>query len=115
LPNTLLSEMSARELESELQRCQEGGLSAASKGLTSEYKVWEQRYYLTRSYLLDPDSIMLGATYGLADSTALFIAKRLHGILAYGNVLGEQEERGFPIGQLIALDFAHDKNPLASP
>ncbi|MCY0876740.1 MAG: DUF1811 family protein [Firmicutes bacterium] len=104
----LLSEMNPQDLQNELVRCQALGKKAMEEGLISEYRVWEQRYYLARSYLMDPQAIILGATYGLADTTGLFIARRLNGVFAYGTVLGENEERGFPIGQLVPLDFSQE-------
>lgn len=106
MPLPLLSEMTTTELHDEKVRCQQAGQTALTAGLVNEYHVWEQRYYLVESYLMDPADIELGATYGVANGTGLFIARRLNGVFAYGNLIGETEERGFPIGQLVPLDFA---------
>lgn len=105
LSQRLLSEMSPDELAAELIRCQEQGEKALAQGMINQYQVYEQRYYLARSYQMNPHDIALGATYGLANNTGLFIARRLNGVFVYGTLLGETEERGFPIGQLVALDF----------
>lgn len=106
MPEPLLSEMTTVQLHAEKTRCQQAGQAALTAGLLNECHVWEQRYYLVESYLMDPATIVLGATYGVANGTGLFIARRLNGVFAYGNIIGETEERGFPIGQLVTLDFA---------
>ncbi len=105
MPKKLLSEMSREELVTEMVWCQDEGKKVLEDGLTNQYQVLEQRYSLAKSYLMDPNDIDLHATYGLQNNTNLFIVNHLRGVFAYGKVLGEAEERGYPIGMLVPLNF----------
>lgn len=102
----LLSEMSAHELQTEMKLCQTAAKKAIDDGMISEYQVHEQRYYMAKSYLMNPDDIQLDVTYGIENDTNLFVAKSLRGVLAYGKVLGQKEEKAYPIGLLVPLDFS---------
>ena len=102
----LLSEMSEQELHDEIKRCQQSAKEAIEDGMLSEYQVYEQRYYMAKSYLMNKDDIQIGATYGIENDTNLFIVEYLRGVLAYGKALGQTEEKAYPIGILVPLDFA---------
>ncbi len=108
MQSQLLSEMSNKKLQDEMRRCQNSAKIAIENGVTNEYQVYEQRYFLAKSYLTDPANIEAGITYGIETTTDLFIVDYLDGIMAYGKVLGTKENRAFPIGKLVPLDFSRD-------
>lgn len=104
----LLSQMSKMQLEAEMARCQEQAKLALEQGVINEYQVYEQRYFLAKSYLMDRQTIEPHITYGIETTTDLFTVEYLDGIMAYGKVLGTKEKRAFPIGKLVPLDFSRD-------
>lgn len=104
----LLSQMSRIELLEEMIRCQEKGKEALEEGMLNEYQVLEKRYYLAKSYTMDPCAIVLNATYGIENDTNLFIVNELRGVMAYGHAIGQEEEIAYPIGMLIEIAFPKD-------
>lgn len=110
MPSQLLSDMSKDQLLEEMSSCQRKASAALKDGVTNEYQVYEQRYFLAKSYLMDRTTIESGTTYGLATTTDLFIVEYLDGIMAYGTILGAKEKRAFPIGRLVPLDFTRDSS-----
>ncbi len=105
MPKKLLSEMTPQELQTEMELCQTSAKKAIDDGIISEYQVYEQRYYMAKSYLMNPQDVQLDVTYGIENDTNLFVTKSLRGVLAYGKVLGQKGEKAYPIGLLVPLDF----------
>ncbi|KUO95021.1 DUF1811 family protein [Ferroacidibacillus organovorans] len=102
-----LREMSHAELLEEMERLKRAGELAYQEGNLSEYGVLESRYFLTRSYAIDPNDIELGILYGIENETVLFVPKRFNGVFVYGFPLGSTEEVGYPIGKLVPIAHSH--------
>jgi hypothetical protein len=101
----LLSEMTKEELLAIMDECRILGERALRNGLVSEYQVQERRFYLARSYWLGPDFVELGRIYAVEGETTLFRVEFLRGVMAFGRVVGETQERGILTGMLVPPEF----------
>lgn len=92
--------MTKKELENEISRLAEENERLKLIGETSHQKVIEQRLYLAKSYLLDPDQLELNTWYQVEGYTGRFFLKRLKGVMGWGNWEESWEEVAYPIARL---------------
>lgn len=95
-----MSEMTKEELQMEMQRLWALAKKKERAGFISEANVLEQKFYLAKSYTMDPAQIEVGARYRVAGEEGLFTVEYLNGIFAWGTLETDHEKRGFPIGRL---------------
>lgn len=95
-----MSEMSKEELEREMQRLWAEAKKKERAGFISEANVLEQKFYMAKSYLMDPAQIEVGAQYRVAGEEGIFTVEYLNGVFAWGKLDTDEEKRGFPIGRL---------------
>jgi hypothetical protein len=96
------SEMSREELLAEMQRLREEGMKKHQSGLLteSELQVLEQKYYLAKSYLMDPGEIELERHYKVEGEEEPFFVEYLNGVMAWGTFPSSTEKVAVPIGRL---------------
>ncbi|WP_286884707.1 DUF1811 family protein [Aneurinibacillus sp. UBA3580] len=94
------SEMSREELQAEMQRLRGESMRKYQAGYVSEASVLESKFFMARSYLLDPDDFMSGQEYGVIGYDEPFFVRYLNGIMAWGHFRSSEEEKAFPIGRL---------------
>lgn len=95
-----MSEMSREELEREMQRLWAQAKKKERAGFFSEANVLEQKFYMAKSYLMDPSQIEIGGQYRVAGEEGIFTVQYLNGVFAWGQLDSDPEKRGFPIGRL---------------
>jgi hypothetical protein len=98
-----MSEMSKEELKIEMQRLWALAKKKEQAGFFSEANVLEQKFYMAKSYLMDPNQIEIGGQYRVAGEEGIFTVRYLNGVFAWGKLDTDPEERGFPIGRLEKL------------
>ncbi|UOF91636.1 YfhH family protein [Fodinisporobacter ferrooxydans] len=96
------SEMTREEIQLEMQRLREEGMKKHQSGLLSEseLQVLEQKFYLAKSYLVDPKTIVIHGEYRVEGQEEDFCVDHLHGIMAWGNFVSSKEQIAIPIGRL---------------
>jgi hypothetical protein len=96
------SEMSKDELLTEMQRLREDGMKQHQSGLLteSELHVLEQKFYLAKSYLMDPKEIEPGRSYKVEGYDESFQVEYLNGVMAWGKFSSSEETIAIPIGRL---------------
>ncbi|GGK27992.1 hypothetical protein GCM10010965_21070 [Caldalkalibacillus thermarum] len=97
---TRMSDMSREELEREMQRLLAEARKKEQAGFISEANVLEQKFYMAKSYLMDPAEIKIGGKYRVAGEEGIFTVEYLNGVFAWGKLDTSPEKRGFPIGRL---------------
>ncbi|WP_202080972.1 YfhH family protein [Caldalkalibacillus salinus] len=98
------SDMTKDELYAEMQRLIGEARKKEQAGFISEANILEQKYYMAKSYLLPPEEIHKGQSYGVAGEKGVFTVRYLNGVFAWGTLEGDEEEVGFPIGRLEPLN-----------
>lgn len=94
------SEMDRAELDAEMQRLMGESRKKEQAGFISEANVLEQKFYLAKSYALDPSQIIVGDTYEIIGESSLFTVDYLNGVFAWGKLAEDDELRAFPIARL---------------
>ncbi|MEW9669261.1 YfhH family protein [Ammoniphilus sp. 3BR4] len=94
------SEMTVEELNHELLKLKEASMKKHQAGFFSEAAVLEQKFYMAKSYLLNPADFIPGQTYDVTGYEGKFTIKYLNGIMAWGHFDSSQEELAFPIARL---------------
>ncbi|MDQ0340052.1 hypothetical protein J2S00_002847 [Caldalkalibacillus uzonensis] len=97
---TRMSEMSREELEREMRRLLAEARKKEQAGFISEANILEQKFYMAKSYLMDPAEIKIGGTYRVVGEKGIFTVEYINGVFAWGKLDTSPEERGFPIGRL---------------
>lgn len=95
--------MSKEELYSEMQRLIGEARKKHQAGFISEANVFEQKYYMAKSYLMDSDEIMSGQKYKVLGQEGIFKVRYLNGVFAWGTIDSSEEEVAYPIGRLEPL------------
>ena len=94
------SEMSVEELNRELLRLKEATMKKHQAGFLSEASVLEQKFYMAKSYLLEPSSFHPGEDYHVTGQEGLFRINYLNGVMAWGTFANSDEEIALPISRL---------------
>ncbi len=69
-------------------------------GFISEANIYEQKYYVAKSYTMDVNSIKPGDTYRVIGESEPFTVRYLNGVFAWGEMPSSEELKAFPIGRL---------------
>jgi hypothetical protein len=94
------SEMSIEELDLALIKYKEGAMKKHQAGFFSEAAILEQKFYLAKSYLLDPKNYSPGNTYSVIGFEEPFHVNYINGVMAWGTFPHSTEEMAFPISRL---------------
>lgn len=94
------SEMTQQELQAEMQKLRAEGMRKYQAGYISEASILETKFFMARSYLLDPDDYMSGQEYTVIGYDEPFYVRHLNGVMAWGHFISSTEEKAFPIGRL---------------
>lgn len=95
--------MTREELFAEMQRCLGEKRKKEQAGFISEANILEQKYYMAKSYLTDPSTIVTGEYYRVEEMDDLFFVRYLNGVMAWGYFESNpDEEAALPIGRLQA-------------
>lgn len=94
------SEMTEEELHAEMQRLLQEGRKKQQAGFSSEANILEQKFYMVKSYLRNPEDIVCGQEYRVIGEEEVFKVRYLNGVFAWGKFPSSTEEVGFPIGRL---------------
>lgn len=92
--------MNKQELEAVLLTYKEAAMKKHQAGFFSEAAVFEQKFYLAKSYLLDPQHVQACGIYQVIGYDEPFTVTYLHGRMAWGYFSGSDEEIAFPIARL---------------
>lgn len=99
------SEMDEKALVRETERLCKEAEKKIKEGLFHEVNVLEQQYYLAKSYLMNPRDIEPGTVYHVHGEAGIFKVSYLNGVMAWGRMNNEEQERAFPIGRLYRPDW----------
>lgn len=103
--NKRYSEMTKEELFAEMQHALGEKRKKEQAGFISEANILEQKYYMAKSYLTDPETILAGQRYRVEGMEELFSVRYLNGVMAWGTFPSKpDEEIALPIGRLEPLD-----------
>ncbi|GAB7389052.1 hypothetical protein BSNK01_28900 [Bacillaceae bacterium] len=94
------SEMKEEELRRQLDELEREVRRLRAAGNTSELAIVERKYYLAKSYLIDPREIVPGETYCVEGERRLFRVDYLNGVMAWGRLEGSFEQTAYPIAML---------------
>lgn len=94
------SALTPDELRREVDRLQREAETKRNQGLMAEAEVLEQRLFLAKSYLCDPNAFCPGETYRVIGEDKPFRLAFIRGVMAWGHLEGEAEARAFPLGRL---------------
>jgi hypothetical protein len=98
---TLYRDMTPTELEAEMTRLQDEGHRALAEERFEELDVLERKYYLAKSYTMNPDEIKVGNLYTVIDTTDRLEVTRMDGVMAWGYRNGVRLEEAFPMAMLV--------------
>ncbi|WCK53968.1 DUF1811 family protein [Aneurinibacillus sp. Ricciae_BoGa-3] len=94
------SEMTHDEIQSEMQKLRAEGMRKYQAGYISEASILETKFFMARSYLLNPDDYFSGQEYSVIGYDEPFYVRYLNGVMAWGHFRTSEEEKAFPIGRL---------------
>lgn len=94
------SEMSKEELDHQLIKLKEAAMKKHQAGFYSEAAVYEQKFYMAKSYLLNPADVIPGKEYKVVGYEQSFLVSYLNGVMAWGRLSGSDEEIAMPIARL---------------
>jgi hypothetical protein len=94
------SEMDQEELYREMQQLIGESRKKEQAGFISEANILEQKFYLAKSYMMDPQEIEIGQEYHVEGEEETLKVEYLNGVFAWGRFPSSTEEVGFPIGRL---------------
>lgn len=94
------SEMTKLELYTEMQRLIGEARKKHQAGFISEANILEQKYYMAKSYMMNPNEINIGGQYQVAGENGVFHVHYLNGVFAWGRFPHSVEDIAFPIGRL---------------
>ncbi|WP_047150443.1 YfhH family protein [Aneurinibacillus tyrosinisolvens] len=94
------SEMSREELQAEMQKLRAEGMRKYQAGYISEASILETKFFMARSYMLNPDDYPSGQEYIVVGYDEPFFVRYLNGVMAWGHFSSSTEEKAFPIGRL---------------
>ena len=92
--------MTREELESQLLKFKEAAMKKHQAGFLSEAAVYEQKFYLAKSYLLDPQLYQVHNEYQVIGYEEPFTIDYLNGRMAWGKFSGSNKVTAFPIARL---------------
>jgi hypothetical protein len=93
--------MTQTELEAEMVRLQDEGHRALAEERFEELDVLERKYYLAKSYTMNPDIMEIGKLYTVIDTTDRFEVTRMDGVMAWGYRNGVRLEEAYPMAMLV--------------
>lgn len=97
----LYSDMTPEQLQREMKDLQQQGQRAYDEENWSQYEVLMQKWYLAKSYLIEPEAdIRIGATYRLAEAYDQFTVAKVKGVMAWGTRMSDGAEIAVPIAML---------------
>lgn len=94
------SEMTHEELQAEMQRLRSESMKKYQAGYVSEAGVMEAKFFMARSYLLNPEDYPPDQEYMVSGYDEPFYVQYLRGVMAWGYFRNSNEQRAFPIGRL---------------
>ncbi|WP_025026977.1 YfhH family protein [Caldalkalibacillus mannanilyticus] len=95
------SEMTQEELFREMQHLLGESRKKHQAGFISEGNILEQKFFMAKSYTLDPQFIEIGKEYTvIGEDEEVFTVLYLNGVFAWGRFPGSTEDVAFPIGRL---------------
>ena len=94
------SEMTKEELQQEVQKYKALIMKNEQAGFLSEIAIYEQKYYMAKSYLIDPGTIVLGKNYQVAGYAEPMYIDHVHGFMAWGKFPSSPEEVAVPLARL---------------
>lgn len=94
------SEMNHDEIQAEMQRLRAESMRKYQAGYLSEASIMESKYFMARSYLLDPKDFPDERDYIVSGYDNPFYVRYLRGMMAWGNFQDDEELQAFPIGRL---------------
>lgn len=97
----LYRDMTHEELALEMTRLQNEGDRALAEERFEELDVLERKYYLAKSYMLDPNYVTIGKRYTVIDTTDRFEVTRMDGVMAWGYRNGVRLEEAYPMAMLV--------------
>ena len=97
-----LSEMSEQELRHEIQTYKEKMRKAEINAFMNECVVYQRKFIIAESYLVDRNKVEIGKIYKLNDgSEQYFKVERLKGVFAWGfRIKSSEPEEGLPLALL---------------
>lgn len=101
----LYRNMTADELQQEMQRLQDEGHQALQEGRIEELDVLERKYYLALSYTQDPATIKIGKVYKVVDTSDRLEVTRMDGVMVWGYRNGVLLEEAYPMAMLVDPDL----------
>ncbi|WP_134703944.1 YfhH family protein [Ammoniphilus sp. YIM 78166] len=99
------SEMTKEELDYELLKLKEASMKKHQAGFFSEAAVLEQKFYMAKSYTLDPSRYLPGQAYQVTGYEGDFTISYMNGVMAWGHFKDSSEEVAFPIGRLTSVAY----------
>jgi len=95
------SQMNPEELKAEIERLHREWEKAQNHGQESEATILKQKWNLARSYLINPQDIVIYQWYEVEGNAQRFYVKYLNGIMAWGHFENqEREESAVPLACL---------------
>jgi len=94
------SEMTQEELFREMQHLLGESRKKQQAGFISEANILEQKFYMAKSYTLQPADFQAGEEYFVEGEEGIFTIKYLHGVFAWGRFPSSEEDVAFPLGRL---------------
>jgi hypothetical protein len=92
--------MTPAELTNTIKQLEEQLSITEKEKLDSESAILRQKINLAKSYLIDPQTIAVGALYRVKGVDGLFQVAYLNGIYAWGTFDGKSEKEAFPLSLL---------------
>ncbi|WP_409291574.1 YfhH family protein [Peribacillus sp. SCS-37] len=99
------SQLTAHELQQEINSLSEKARKAEQMGMVNEYAVLERKAAMAKSYLLDPNDFKPGELYEIQGAPGeYFKVQYLNGVFAWGfRLQGSKEEEALPISLLLKI------------
>jgi hypothetical protein len=97
----LYSEMTPEQLQREMDKLRDQGQKAFDEKNWSEYQVLMTRWYLAKSYLIQPTAkIEMGKVYRLTEAEDTLRVTHRKGVMAWGIRTSDGQEIAVPIAML---------------
>lgn len=96
------SQMTAEQLQQEMDKLQSNGQRAHDEERWSEYNILMTKWYLAKSYLIrGSTSIEIGSMYDLAEEYDRLTVTKVEGVMAWGIRESTMAEDAVPIAMLV--------------
>jgi hypothetical protein len=97
----LYSEMTPEQLRREMDKLRDQGQKAFDEQRWSEYEVLMTRWYLAKSYLIEPTAkVEIGRVYRLTEAHDTLRVTERKGVMAWGVRTSDGKEIAVPIAML---------------